>query len=269
MRFVGSVNTHTAWANTSSRIEPAAGCRLPWSIDNESRRIFLARDSGCLRKSFQTILDSSKVPDRRTGCVPNLFQIQNALVPNKIWNEGPDPRSKFQTIPNHNNPPPPYPSTITHHHRRCQHGTRRWLSTIGPIAHLSAPALHDLCICMGLSSILFKLLSAAGGGGAHRRRRRLPPIPDTKPSTITVAIDNRQCHRHQHYVYVSLWGASRRCFCRRRRSREGEKQRERGDERCDERDRGKHSEQCTISEGRETSHGHYILSVDPISYTSH
>ena len=37
-----------------------------------------------LRKSFQTILDSSKVPDRRTGCVPNLFQIQNALVPNKI-----------------------------------------------------------------------------------------------------------------------------------------------------------------------------------------
>jgi hypothetical protein len=34
-------------------------------------------------------------------------------------------------------------------------------------------------------------------------------------------------------------------------------------------DRGKHSKQCTISEGRETSHGHYILSVDPISYTSH
>ena len=121
MRFVGSVNTHTAWANTSSRIEPAAGCRLPWSIDNESRRIFLARDSGCLRKSFQTILDSSKVPDRRTGCVPNLFQIQNALVPNKIWNEGPDPRSRFQTIPNHNYVMLQMPATIDSTTVTCDH----------------------------------------------------------------------------------------------------------------------------------------------------
>lgn len=79
---------------------------------------------------------------------------------------------------------------IHHHHRRCQHGTRRWLSTIGPIAHLSAPALHDLCICMGLSSILFKLLSAAGGGGAHRRRRRLPTIPRHQPLPLPSTTDS-------------------------------------------------------------------------------
>ncbi len=71
--------------------------------------------SGCLRKSFQSVLNGSIVPNRRTGCIPNLFQIEGSLVPDENLERGPCPLfqilngSKFKFV----HKPQPKPQTAT------------------------------------------------------------------------------------------------------------------------------------------------------------